>query len=1082
METFGRFRLATWEWFIMARNGNPEPNSFENDPVSFRPQFPVPATVVDDPMVNNLSMGNASIPDRQVPTGLESHQLGSQIGSYKLLRKLGEGGFGLVFLAEQISPVQRHVALKILKPGMNSEEIISRFQSERQALALMEHPHIARVFDAGTVEDQGDWGNEPTLLLESHFSWNQPVGPRRAGRPYFVMEWVDGLSITKYCDQLRLSVDERLRLFTTVCHAVQHAHQKGIIHRDLKPSNVLVASSDGVPIPKVIDFGLAKALNQCLTDSPLLTSFGQVVGTPAYMSPEQADGGCWDIDTRSDIYSLGVLLHELLLGCTPVDQSFARRMGMGQLARFLAEQEPLRPSVKLEKMHDLASAIATLRDTTPVQLVRRLRLDLDWIILKTLSRERERRYESVGALVAEIERHLRNEPIQARPPSIAYKLAKFLHRHRTAAAASLLVLVSMILGTAGAAWQAWRATEAEARAIDNSNKMRQQRDRAQLAEKLADDRKRDIEKERDRVREEKQIAQAVQDFLQNKLLNQAFVENQADTLLHLGKPLANAKYNPTVLELLNRAADELAPDKIATNFPNQPLVQAQLLQTVGKTYHKLGEYQRALTFIRRAQELRIPILGEDHQDTLLGLFQIALILTEMDDKSESLHITKEIRDRLQRLQRQDSELYWEATTNQALILHRMGRLHEALELQEAVLDYQRRTRQETNPTTLSAQYQLALILGDLGKIAESLKILNQVAQGRAKVFGENHPNTLLTYISLAASHSQNNNPAECVRLLEPRREKFVALYGPKHFYSLILNNNLALAYGSTGRLKESIALLEQIQPEFDRRLGVNHAYSITLLNNLAGSYWQDEKYSRAVEIFEQLLPRCRAAIGDDHPNTFLVAFNLAVNYRDVGRNEEALQLFDYWLPRAIATLEHDQYSLQLGYRMALVTYERLRRFDLAVPLRQRLVAVERARTPVNETALWTELVDLGHALMGARRFEEAAKVWRECLNHGQRQNPNSWDTYRWEALLGGALIRLTSEQPKHPSRAVLLAEGGALLRLSYDKMAKQAPKPNPTEKTHLAETIADLIAYFEATEQPEAAQQWKKSLQQIRAP
>ena len=328
---------------------------------------------------------------------------GSVIGPYKLLEEIGEGGMGVVFMAEQTHTVRRRVALKVIKPGMDSRQVIARFEAERQALAMMEHPNIARVLDAGSTD---------------------------SGRPYFVMELVRGVPITEYCDLNRLDAEDRLELFVTVCLAIQHAHQKGIIHRDIKPSNVMVTLQDGRPVAKVIDFGIAKAIEQRLTEKTLFTSYGQMIGTPAYMSPEQAEMGEVDVDTRSDIYSLGVLLYELMTGTTPIESTRLHSAGFSEIQRLIREETPTRPSSRLSTLGEAATVLAGNRGTDPGRLARFLAGDLDWIMMKALEKDRTRRYATAGDFAADVERFLRREAVVARPPSSAYRLATFARRHR----------------------------------------------------------------------------------------------------------------------------------------------------------------------------------------------------------------------------------------------------------------------------------------------------------------------------------------------------------------------------------------------------------------------------------------------------------------------------------------------------------------------------------------------------------------------------------------------------------------------------------------------------------------------------
>ena len=475
---------------------------------------------------------------------------GTMIGRYKLLQKIGEGGCGIVYMAEQVEPVRRRVALKVIRLGMDTREVIARFEAERQALALMDHPNIARVLDAGATA---------------------------TGRPYFVMELVRGIKITDYCDQHNLPTAERLKLFLQVCHAIQHAHQKGVIHRDIKPSNILVSLHDDVPVAKVIDFGIAKAIGHRLTDKTVFTRFEQFIGTPAYMSPEQAGASELDIDTRSDIYALGVLLYELLTGRTPFDPKQLAQAGLEEILRRIREEEPPKPSTRLSTLAqaELTTA-AQRRQVEPPRLISLLRGDLDWIVMKCLEKNRTRRYETASALAQDIQRHLGNEPIAARPPSKLYRLWKLVRRNKLAFAAGATVATSLVIGLTVATILFFRERTA----------------RRQADEQAA-------------------IAKAVSDFLQNDLLRQADSRVQADARF-------KADANLTVREALERASQ-----RIGERFTDQPLTELAIRLAIGDALRGVGHEAQAVPHFLRAMELSEVKLGPDHPDTVKRMDDLA---------------------------------------------------------------------------------------------------------------------------------------------------------------------------------------------------------------------------------------------------------------------------------------------------------------------------------------------------------------------------------------------------------------------------------------------------------------------------
>ncbi len=477
---------------------------------------------------------------------------------YKLLEQIGEGGMGTVWLAEQFAPIRRKVAVKLVKAGVNSKSVLARFDAERQALALMEHPNIARIYDGG-------------------------ITPQ--GQPYFVMEYVKGTSLTEYCDSARLPLHDRLQLFLVVCQAVQHAHQKGIIHRDLKPSNILACPYDGRPIPKIIDFGLAKALHQPLTELTVFTAHGTMIGTPMYMSPEQAEQNNLDVDTRSDIYSLGVILYELLTGTTPLEKHQLQTVALREVLRWIKEVEPPKPSTRLTSSASLPN-IAVNRSIEPGQLRRSVSGDLDWIVMKSLEKERERRYGSVTGLARDIERFLNNDVVEACPPSAMYRLTKFSRKHRFGLLITGIVAALLVIGTVITGWQYLRARHAATLAI--------------AAQQAAEDSRQDALSSHQSALEHLKSSRSVLQFLEQDLLAQAVSENSQSSGF---QPDPNIRL---------RTAIDRAAERIGERFAGQPQPEMLVRLAIGNAYMGLGIYPAALDHLQHAWSLAEHDADVDH--------------------------------------------------------------------------------------------------------------------------------------------------------------------------------------------------------------------------------------------------------------------------------------------------------------------------------------------------------------------------------------------------------------------------------------------------------------------------------------
>jgi serine/threonine protein kinase/tetratricopeptide (TPR) repeat protein len=589
---------------------------------------------------------------------------GTVIGPYKLLEQIGEGGFGVVFMAEQTGPVRRKVALKVLKPGMDTRQVVARFEAERQALAIMDHPNIAKVFDGGATP---------------------------SGRPYFVMELVKGVPITDFCDQNQLTPRQRLVLFIPVCQAVQHAHQKGIIHRDLKPSNVLVTVHDVTPVAKVIDFGVSKALGQELTDKTLFTGFAQMVGTPVYMSPEQAGQSGLDVDTRSDIYSLGVLLYELLTGTTPFTKERFKKAAYDEIRRIIREEEPPKPSTRLSQSKDSLPAISAQRHTEPVKLKKLVRGELDWIVMKALEKDRKRRYETANGLAMDLQRYLADEPVQACPPSAGYRLRKFARKHRGAVTAVALIVAALTAGVAGTSIGLIRAMRAE---------------------RLATERLVEVTDERNRAAAAAAEAHALNDFLTQDLLGQA-------------DPDRNAPHKKvTVEELLRRAEQRIDRNP---RFAGQPAVAATLHITVAQTYTKLGLLPEAERHFRLALAGRREALGPNQPETLAAQEALADFLNRsLLRPEESEPLAKETWEARARVLGPEDPDTLDSLDTYAIAVHLAGRKREALDLNRRCLEARIRTLGREHEQTLISMNNVANQMGELGDRHEALPLLREV--------------------------------------------------------------------------------------------------------------------------------------------------------------------------------------------------------------------------------------------------------------------------------------------------------------------------------------------------------------------
>jgi serine/threonine protein kinase/tetratricopeptide (TPR) repeat protein len=752
---------------------------------------------------------------------------GTKIGRYKLLQLIGEGGFGVVYMAEQEEPIHRKVALKIIKLGMDTKQVIARFEAERQALAMMDHPDIARVFDAGATD---------------------------TGRPYFVMELVKGIPITEYCDKNNLDMHQRLELFIDVCKAIQHAHQKGIIHRDIKPSNVMVTLHDGKPVPKIIDFGIAKATQHRLTEKTLFTEYRQFIGTPEYMSPEQAEMSGLDVDTRSDIYSLGVLLYELVTGTTPFEADKLRSAAYDEIRRIIREDEPSRPSTRLSTLGEALMDIAKCRSAQPNELCKIVRGDLDWVVMKSLEKDRTRRYETVDGFALDIERHLKDEPVLAGPPRVIYRLRKFIRRHKTAVATCLLFATVIVAGLVVSTTMYFRA---EALRVE-AEKARQRETAARVQAEQSLQREADARAEAER---QANISQAVNEFLNNDLLASF-------------DPYRAKGGEVTVTEILDNATE-----KLEGKFKDAPLIEASIHYTLGTTYTNLSKFKAAQPHLERAFELRRGLLGEEHPQTLDTMQWLGALYYRQGRYVEAEPLLIKAMEILKRTRGEENQ-------DTLLAIRHIGELYclekrygDAEPLFLKVLETQRRMLGEENPDPLDCMEWLGVMYYNQGRYKDAEPLLVKSLELSRRAWGEVHPTTLMSIRHLGELYCLQGRYNEAEPLLVKALVGMRNALGEKHQHTqeaLSYLTSLLEHLGSqgiqqynAGKFEDAVVTLERVDE--DRRIVLkneSHPCEIAYISMALHQLGRDEEAKAALEKLRDLLKDERFA-KDENAKAYL---------------------------------------------------------------------------------------------------------------------------------------------------------------------------------------------------------------------
>jgi tetratricopeptide (TPR) repeat protein len=833
------------------------------------------------------------------------------------------------------------------------------------------------------------------------------AGSTPQGAPYFVMEYVAGVPITAYCDNYRLSIRDRLELFMHVCEGVQHAHQKAIIHRDLKPSNILVTKVDDRASPKIIDFGVAKAMGQKLTADTMFTRAGVLVGTPEYMSPEQAGSSGEDIDTRTDVYSLGIILYELLVGALPIE---LRRIAFEEFLRRLREEEPSKPSTKIRTQDPATSTeLARKRQTEAVALAKQIRGDLDSITLKALEKDRTRRYGSPTDFAADIGRYLKNEAVQAVPASAAYRARKFARRHRAPLITACAFVLVLVVAAVVSIRQSIRANKEAA------------------------------------------VAQAVNDFLQNDLLAQASAATQSGP---------SAKPDP---DLKVRTALDRAAVRVTGKFDRQPEVEAAIRDTIGQTYTDLGLYPEARNQFERAMDLRRRVFGADAPETLKTMGRLGMTAFFQSNYTEAEALLSQTLEAARPALGPQHPITLNSMTNLASVYRRQGKYAQAGALVSQALEIKRRTIGPESPSTLTSMSVLAEIYDEQGQYAQAEALINQALGIRRRVSGTEHPDTLILMNNLANVYESQGKHAQAEALHSQTLDIRRRVLGPDHPYTLSSMSNLAVVYDAQGKYAEAEALLNQAIDIRRRVLGSEHSLTLLSMNNLALVYLEEGRYAQAETLGSQTLETQRRVLGGEHPETLTSMDSQASIYSAEHKYAQAEALFD-------KTLEIQRHVLGLEHPSTLNTlsdfafmYQRQGKYALAETYSSQALAGRRHALGSENPDTMVSAANLAVADLSQGKFAESEPLAREALEFDQKKQPDNWQRFRAESLLGASLAGEKNYAEAEP----LLLEG-------YQGMLARKERISVPDRYHLDRASEWIVELYQAWGKSSKAAEWRK--------
>jgi serine/threonine protein kinase/tetratricopeptide (TPR) repeat protein len=968
-------------------------------------------------------------------------QPGDFIGQYKLLEKLGEGGLGVVYRAEQRDPITRLVAVKTIRVAMDDSQSISGLQMERNALGRLDHPNIARVLDGGATE---------------------------TGQPFFVMELVNGPRITDYCDRQCLSIRKRLELFIQVCHAVQHAHQKGIIHGDIKPSNILVAEQDGGPVAKLIDFGLATGLRDVLEGEVIVARHhSSVFGTPAYMSPEQAGNDTAEVDSRCDIYAAGALLYELLTSQTLFDGRDLLRGGFEQMRRLIREKEPLKPSVRLGLLGaDNLGALALQRSTSPLRLIREIRGDLDCIVMKCLEKDRARRYESASGLALDVECHLNSEPVTAAAPGTLYRVGKLVRRHRVELAMAATLVLLLVVGVVVSTWQAVRATRAE----------RQQallRQQAQAAEQAS----------RTDAATSRQVARFLTEMLDG-----------------VGPSVAMGRDTKMLHEILDRTAERIGKD-----LKNRPEVEAQLRNTLGTVYEELGDYSKAGDMLRQALALRKSVFGGKDRRVADSLHDLGGLLKDQGEPAEAESLFRQALALRRELFGNDYPEVASSLDALGVALSDQGKLRQAEEIHRQALALRKRLLGDEHvdvavslhnlgnvllmegkhpeaealfrqvlamrKTLLGSEHPLqATTLGNLGtalwyenKFSQAEAVYRETLAMHRKLMGNEHPDVATSLHNLACVLQAQGKFSEaeplCKQALEMRRK----LLGAEHPEYAATLSVLATVYEGQGRFVEAETTQREGLAIQRKRLGPEHPEAAVSLKNLGDILRLEGRFTEAETVQREALRLLKKALGGEHQLVAIAIDALGNVLRDEGKLAEAetSQREALALRRKVLASDHPDIAQSLNDLASVLRAQG--HSEEAEPMYRGALEIRRKLLGNEHPDTIESLAGLAGSLQERGNLTDAERLTRECLSLCEKRLSGDWRIFDSQARLGSILLA----QKRY-------ADAEPLLLAGYDGLRQRQDRIPASSRRRLKETAGQLARLYDATSRPDRAAEWKK--------